>query len=397
MPVPWIRVAFAVFAVSWGANQFAPLQLVYREHSGLCSSAFAAMLGTYALGLIPSLLYFGQLSDRRGRRFVIRPMIAVAIASSLILVAGADLPALLYVGRIFAGIASGMAFAAGGAWIKELSEADGPGAGARRAAVSLSAGFGCGGLFGGLIAQWLPAPEVVPYLAHIALMIGAGVVVWGAPETRTSRLAGTKLCLTALRSRYFVGGVAPWAPWVFGTAALAFTTLPPHAAESTGSLSIAFTGTIAALTLLTGALVQPWARKLSTHGDMTAVGTGVLLAAAGFLTAGIALSTDGGLSVSLIVIASVLLGSAYGVLLVSGLVIVEKNATAEDLAGTIALFYCFVYVGFAVPFVFSLLEPHIGYPLCLTGATVLMSVGFAFAARSSRQLSASTVTLTPRA
>lgn len=82
---------------------------------------------------------------------------------------------------------------------------------------------------------------------------------------------------------------------------------------------------------------------------------------------------------------------------------VEKNITAEGLARTIALFSasyvgCAIsYVGFAMPFVFSLLEPHIGYPLCLAGATVLMTAGFAAAARSSRKMSAPTATLTPGA
>ncbi len=46
----WARLAFAVFAVSWGANQFAPMQLVYRDHLGLGSDSFTAMLGSYIVG-----------------------------------------------------------------------------------------------------------------------------------------------------------------------------------------------------------------------------------------------------------------------------------------------------------------------------------------------------------
>ncbi|MET0317292.1 MAG: MFS transporter, partial [Rhodococcus fascians] len=172
MPVSWMRVVAVVFAVSWGANQFAPMQLVYRDTSGLTSTAFTAMLGTYALGLIPSLLYFGRLSDRVGRRAIVRPMVGVAMVSTVILALGADMPGLLYLGRVLAGVASGMAFTAGGAWIKELS--DSPGAGARRTAVALSAGFGCGALFAGLIAQWLPMPDVLPYLVHLVMMVATG-------------------------------------------------------------------------------------------------------------------------------------------------------------------------------------------------------------------------------
>ncbi len=44
MPAPWLRLAVALFAVSWGANQFAPMQLVYSRHLGLTSGSFTAML-----------------------------------------------------------------------------------------------------------------------------------------------------------------------------------------------------------------------------------------------------------------------------------------------------------------------------------------------------------------
>ncbi len=128
---PWARLSFAVFAVSWGANQFAPMQLVYREHLGLGSGSFAAMLGSYIIGLIPALLYFGRVADRIGRRPVILAMVPVSIVSSVVLLLGAELPLLLYLGRILAGLASGMAFGAGTAWMKELSADAGAGVGAR--------------------------------------------------------------------------------------------------------------------------------------------------------------------------------------------------------------------------------------------------------------------------
>src|SRR5690606_39112711 len=111
--------------------------LVYRDELGLGSGSFTAMLGSYVLGLIPALLWFGRLADRIGRRPVIRAMIPVSVLSSIVLLLGTDVPALLYLGRILAGLASGMAFGPGTAWMKELS--GGPGVGARRAAVSLSA------------------------------------------------------------------------------------------------------------------------------------------------------------------------------------------------------------------------------------------------------------------
>ena len=59
-------------------------------------------------------------------------------------------------------------------------------------------------------------------------------------------------------------------------------------------------------------------------------------------------------------------------LLVSGLVTVEHIAPPEELAQTVAVFYCLIYLGFAVPFVISLAAPHIGFVACFAVAVALL-------------------------
>jgi len=44
----------ALFGVGWGANQFAPLLLVYHHDLGLGDGTLTGMFGVYALGLIRS-------------------------------------------------------------------------------------------------------------------------------------------------------------------------------------------------------------------------------------------------------------------------------------------------------------------------------------------------------
>ncbi len=104
------------------------------------------------------------------------------------LIAGQHTVELLYAGRFLAGVCSGAAFAAGTAQIKELSIAPydpgaGEQAGARRAAIALSAGFGLGALVAGLVAQWAPDPLVVAYVPHLIVMAVAMALLLGAPET----------------------------------------------------------------------------------------------------------------------------------------------------------------------------------------------------------------------
>ena len=52
----WVPAALAVFAVGWGANQFAPLLHLYRAEQGLSQSGVTAVFSVYIVGLLPTLV-----------------------------------------------------------------------------------------------------------------------------------------------------------------------------------------------------------------------------------------------------------------------------------------------------------------------------------------------------
>src|SRR6185437_14644231 len=72
-PAAWARVAFVMFAVGWGANQFSPMLIVYRHSLDLSADEIAGLFAIYAATLIPGLLAGGPLSDRFGRRACVLP------------------------------------------------------------------------------------------------------------------------------------------------------------------------------------------------------------------------------------------------------------------------------------------------------------------------------------
>src|SRR3954466_15531046 len=178
----WGRVCLAMFAVGWGANQFSPMLLVYRDEIGLSASTRAALFGVYAAGLIPGLLFGGRASDRHGRRSLVLPFVPPAPLATLILIVGRDDLALLAAGRLLAGLCSGVVFGTASAWVQELSLHEPAGVAARRAAIALSAGFGAGPLAAALVAQWVPRPLIVPYLPHLALALLALALLVPVPE-----------------------------------------------------------------------------------------------------------------------------------------------------------------------------------------------------------------------
>src|SRR5690242_20451233 len=179
----WKRAVFALFAVAAGTNVPTPLLLVYQQRLGLSPEVLTALFGSYAAGLVPALLLAGGLSDRLGRRRVAIPGIVLSGLASLAFAAAGDSLTLLFTARFLQGVVSGVVFSVGSAWVGELSLASGEGAGGRRAAFAMTAGFSLGPLVSGLLGEFGPAPTVLPYLLHAVLVAVGLSLALGLPET----------------------------------------------------------------------------------------------------------------------------------------------------------------------------------------------------------------------
>ncbi|MDQ1661019.1 MAG: hypothetical protein QOJ68_999, partial [Blastococcus sp.] len=274
------------------------------------------------------------------------------------------------------GVVSGTVFTVGTAWTKELSGGH-PGLAARRAALALTAGFAVGPLVAGGLAQWAPLPTVLPYLVHLALAAIALALLPRAPETRWAGSAERRLRLVppSVRTRRFGVLVAPMAPWVFGSASLAFTTLPAHGVRLPAATATVFTGLLAGVALGGGLAGQRFGRRLEAgtwrggHARPQAIGLAVV--AGGFAAAAVAAARPGVLTV---VAAALVLGCGYGICLVVGLREVERLAGPDELGGLIAVFYSLTYLGLAIPFLLALAAPHSGYPpglLVVSGVAIV--------------------------
>jgi MFS family permease len=348
--------------------------LVYSHAMGLGTGTLEALFGAYAVGLIPGLLIAGPLSDAKGRRPVVIPAAALSLAASLTLIAGAHTVALLFLGRLLAGVSSGAVFGAGTAWLRELSlppvgDAS-PATAARRAAVAMTFGFALGPLLSGLVAQWAPQPRLTAYLPHIALMVAVLAAIGTAPETvATATGRRWRLSVPGVRHPRFRRHVGPMAPWVFAAPAVAFALLPSVVGANHATDGVALTAAITALVALAGVLIQPLARRLEAVASGAKAGTvGLFVACAGLLmSAGAAQARE----IWLLVPCGLVLGAAYGLILVAGLLEVQRLAEDGGLAGLTAAFYVLTYLGFAAPYVLSLASHVAGYPVLLTIAAAL--------------------------
>lgn len=382
---PWLGAAAALFGVGWGANQFAPLLLVYRAVRHVDTATAQAVFGVYALGLIPGLALGGPLSDRHGRRAIVRAAVLCSALASLVLMAGAFGTAPLFAGRLLAGAASGAAFSAGTAWVKELSappfadSADG--SGALRAALAMTAGFALGPLVAGLVAQAGRYPAVLPYAPH--LLIAAILVprLWSLPESVPDRAPAPSAWRAALvpsaGDPRFVRAVLPMAPWVFAAPTVGFALLPSIVGDHARGTTPGLSGALAALTGLAAFAIQPLARRC---GGVRAAIYGLWAIAAGVVAGAVAFAEQ---RPALVLVAAALLGVGGGACFVAGFIEVQRIAPRRELGGLTALYLAATYSGFAAPYALAILSGVATYPVLLSGLAILAVVSSGVVARGA--------------
>jgi len=350
--VSWKRAVFALFAVAAGTNVPTPLLLVYQERLDLSAEVLTALFGCYAAGLVPALLLAGGLSDRLGRRRVAIPGIVLSGLASLAFAFAGDSLSLLFTARFLQGVVSGVVFSVGSAWVGELSLASGEGAGGRRAAFAMTAGFSLGPLTSGLLGEFGPAPTVLPYLVHTALVAVGLTMALGLPETvdlvaarRSGHEHHTTVPLIQPGDGLLVATVlAPVAVCVYAFPSTVISAVPLLVDLPYGGVAV--TGVLAGVTLGAGTLVAPLQARL---GRWTAV-IGSALGAAGFATAAL-FATSGWLP--WLVLTAPLLGSGGGLCLAAGLTLTARLAAPTRRGALTALFLAIAYLGFAVPFLMA--------------------------------------------
>jgi MFS family permease len=393
---PWLLVAPATALLAWGGNHFTPLLLMYRQVDGYSSVEVDLFLAFYILGLVPGFLIGGPLADRGGRKRVMVVGIALSMLGSAILATGAASPIWLCAGRLVVGVSVAVAMVAGTSWIEELSQAPwdrGPGgtSGARRASLALTAGFGIGAGVSGALAQWAPAPTVLPYVVQIGLLAVAAVPLGWAPETRSAAATPPSLSFRAylpymavkLGSRGRGGGsagsfgatlravrvppaararflrvVVPSAPWAFGALAIAYVVTPALVGSEVGDDRVAFATLLTVVALGTGALIQPLVARIAdlTGGRQLVLGLGLT-----FLGVALCALEATVLSPALAVVIAIVMGLGYGISIVSGLIEVQRMAGPDDLAGLTGIYCSLTYVGFLLPVVLATLAGVASY------------------------------------
>jgi MFS family permease len=165
----WL-LGYAVLMLFVGTTIPTPIYRVYQTRLGFSSGVLALLFAVYVFTLMPLLLVLGRVSDRIGRRPSLLAGFAAAASASALFAAAGGL-ASLFVARILQGVATGLIAGTATAALVELQPAGDTKHAAYLASTANVGGAAIGPAFAGVLAQYAPWPIVLPYLAHLLLMV----------------------------------------------------------------------------------------------------------------------------------------------------------------------------------------------------------------------------------
>ena len=335
-------VAYTLFILLTGTNLPTPLYRGYERTFAYSPLVTTLIFAVYVAALVPALLIAGPLSDAIGRRRVLLPSLILAVAGSLAF-AVANGVFWLFAARILQGLAVG---AASGALTAALSEFEPTGNRHRAAlvatAVSLG-GLGAGPLVAGLLAQYGPAPYMVPFWVEIILLIPAMMLVASLPEkgARTKWRPRRPSIPPVMRYAFATSGSANFL--AFSVIGLFLSLVPAYVVKLSAINNLAIAGGTVTLMLGCSVVAQMIGYGRSPLrlqiGGLALLAVGLtLLAVAGQLS-----------SLPLMIVASVVAGVGHGMTFLGGLTEINRLAPPDRHAETVSSFYVIVYLGVGVP------------------------------------------------
>lgn len=336
---------FCFMAFTMGTSLVAPLLPIYQRHFGFSDGVVTLFFVTYVFFLIPSMLFFGQVSDQVGRKRVLLPaMVLLAIGSLLLALAWH--PGGLFLARVLQGLASGAFLGTCTAYIVDLASPPRRAWAAQLASVSIRFGLGLGPGLAGLIAQYSQAPLVRPFQVHLGLMLpGIGALLL-APETINPsgfRWLGLQLGVPASERKAFFAFLVPSALLLTLLDGTALAILPLFVFKVHGIENPALIGALGFLVLVAGSVAQLIGWRMPPKQSIV---LGVLLSSLAFLFLIGSFSLDLPL---LLVVGTIVVGAGNGLTVKGGVTLSGLIVPAEDRGKILSTYYVACYLGMSVP------------------------------------------------
>jgi MFS family permease len=336
---PVLLVWMAWLWVMAGANMATALYDGYASRFGFSSLLLTLVFATYAALLVPSLLLFGRLSDRLGRRPVMLAGMAAACCG-LVLFALARGTGWLFAARACQGLAVGLISGPATAALVELDVEGPPERPALLAGWAQAGGSGLGPLVAGALVQWGPAPTRLTYLLGLGgtLLTAAGITTMrdGGPRTAEPwRVQRPRVPATA-RAAFARTSLTAAVCWA--SVGIFLSVVPRYARTILHTRDVALLALVAAVGLAASCVTQGLGRRRADRRRAQA--TGLALVAVGL--AGLAVGAPTG-SLAVLVTASIVVGAGHGLAVLAAQADLNDLAPADRRGEVTAAFICCIY------------------------------------------------------
>jgi MFS family permease len=345
----WVLGALLTLLL-FAASAPSPLYGIYQGRWHFSSITLTAIYAVYAFGALAALLTTGRLSDHVGRRRVLVLGLTIQIAGMLAFIA-ADGVAILFLGRMLQGVATGIATGAISAWLLDLQPPENPRLGTLVGGIAPLAGLGTGALGTSLLVQYGPDPLHLVFwlLAVVFALAVAAVLVMPDPVARTPGWLRSLIpqvgVVPAARPLFVALTPSLVAIWALGGLYLALG--PSLAASLLENDSRIAGGLVIAALLGTGAVASTLARAADPR-SMVMRGSLVLVLGVAISLFAVAITSSVGLYVGA-VIAGLGFGPAFSGVFRS----LAPLAPPDKRGALLAALYFVVYLAFSIPAVIA--------------------------------------------
>ncbi len=351
-----IVVAAALLAVTMAVNLASPLYASYGQAAGYGSGLTTVAFALYIVGLLPTLIFLGGISDYVGCRTVVLCGLAATTLATIVLIVDPTIY-MLMIARVFHGIGVGLSLGAGTVYLTNLTGNDSKSASSFVSVVT-TIGFGSGPLLTGiaLLARWTLVP-----LSFWIMLVSSLICAALAANLPVQKPSGGKLLRLPYISRSAIlpGMIFALAWSVIG---LVMSIVPMLLAQHHLA---AWSGAAIFCVSVSGALCQIAARRMnSTRAQKLSVM---------WIPIGYVLLLIGAVAglVPVALIGAALIGAAcFGLAYPGGLAEVVRIERAYQARAVAGYLLC-GYLGFGVP---SVLIGFVADRVGLTGALVIFGV-----------------------
>jgi MFS family permease len=344
-----------------------PLYEFYRAQWGLTPGEISIVFAIYAASLIPSLLFFGGVSDEIGRRKTLMIALGIAALGALTLGFASNLWWLL-AGRVLQGIAIGIGTPTATAAIREWMPDGIQNRAGLVAVIGIATGSAVGAMVAGILAQYAPFPTKLTFLVYIALSAIVALVIRTVPScthTHSAAHHGIPTVSSAVVRPLLVASAQSFVGWAVISI---FASLVPSLLEAALGVHNLLIGSFVVLcvqvgTLSAAAIGSRLSNRTAIIAAMLALGAGVWM---------LLLSVPEHIY-PLLALASAIVGLGNGLGYLAGLNIVNAIAPPEHRAETLSVLFVASYLGFSIPaLTVGIAANHVGLYAAIVGFAVVL-------------------------